>query len=152
MPATVENRAKSGVPLADALEDVGAGEVGQRLRQFEIAVRRRVAGVNHALRNALVVKMGDLLTQDEVIQQRRAAATAPQRVLVVGDRHALVGGQRRMGATRLLLDFPSRTHHHGWRRAARVGFPGFLRNGHLPGFLCWTFDAVSHPRRTTNKC
>jgi hypothetical protein len=49
--------------------------------------------MHDALGDALVVEVGDLLAQDEVFQQRRAAQAGLQRVLVVGDRHALVGGE-----------------------------------------------------------
>src|SRR5690606_25769044 len=38
------------------------------------------------------------LAQHEILQQRRAAGTGAQRVLVVADRDALVGGERRMRA------------------------------------------------------
>ena len=51
------------------------------------------AGVDDALRDALMVKVRDLLTHDEVFQQRRPAGADLQRVLVVGDLHALVGAQ-----------------------------------------------------------
>jgi hypothetical protein len=47
--------------------------VGQRLVALEEAVRARAARVHDALGNALVVEVRDLLAQDEVFQQRRAA-------------------------------------------------------------------------------
>ena len=50
--------------------------------------------MHDALGDALVVEVRDLLAQDEVLEQRRAAQPGLQRVLVVGDRHALVGRQR----------------------------------------------------------
>ena len=40
-----------------------------------------------------MVKMGQLFAQDEVFQQRRAAQAKLERVLVVGNCHALVGGE-----------------------------------------------------------
>ena len=49
--------------------------------------------MDDALGNALVVEVGDLLAEDEVLEQRRPARAGAQRVLVVGDRRALVGGQ-----------------------------------------------------------
>ena len=49
--------------------------------------------MHDALRNALVVEVRDLLAQDEVFEQRRTAQARLERVLVVGDAHALVGGQ-----------------------------------------------------------
>lgn len=53
-------------------------------------MRAGAACVHDALGNALVIEMGDLFAEDEVLQQARAAA---QRVLVVRDRNALVGRQ-----------------------------------------------------------
>ena len=50
--------------------------------------------MHDALGNALVVEMRDLFAQDEIFEQRRPAQPGFQRVLVVRDRHALVGGQR----------------------------------------------------------
>ena len=79
--------------LADRREGHGAGDVGQRLGALEVAVRARAARVHDALRDPLVVEVGDLLAQDEVLEQRRPARAEPQRVLVVGDRHALVRRQ-----------------------------------------------------------
>jgi hypothetical protein len=50
--------------------------------------------MNDTLRNSLVVEVGDLLPQNEIFQQRWAAGTGAQRVLIVGNAHALVSGQR----------------------------------------------------------
>ena len=47
--------------------------------------------VDHALGNALVVEVGDLLAQDEVLEERRAPSARLERVLVVIDPGALVG-------------------------------------------------------------
>ena len=80
--------------LAGPLEQVGAGDVGQRLVVLEVAVRAEAAGVDHPLGDALVVEVEDLLPEVEVLEQRRAPLADPQRVLVVGDRDALLGGQR----------------------------------------------------------
>ncbi len=52
--------------------------------------------MNDTLRNTLVVKVGDLLPQDKIFQQRWAAATGAQRILIVSNAHALVGGQRKI--------------------------------------------------------
>jgi hypothetical protein len=48
------------------------------------------------LRNALVVKMGDFFAQDKIFQQRGAAFARAQRVLVVCDAYALIGGERKI--------------------------------------------------------
>ena len=80
--------------LADGGEGRGACELGDVLGALEVAVRAGAASVDHALGNALVVEVRDLLAQDEVFEQRRPAQAQAQRVLVVGDRHALVGRDR----------------------------------------------------------
>ena len=66
----------------------------QRLVALEVAVRRRAARMHDALGNALVIEVRDLLAQDEVFEQRRPAQARLERVLVVGDRHALIRRQR----------------------------------------------------------
>ena len=50
--------------------------------------------MDDALGNALVVEVGDLFAEDEVLEQRRTAKARLERVLVVADRHALIGRQR----------------------------------------------------------
>ena len=80
-------------PLSRPLEQVGPGDVGERLVRLEEAVRAEASGVDHPFGDALVVEMEDLLPEVEVLQQRRAAVTRPQRVLVVGDGHALLRRQ-----------------------------------------------------------
>ena len=62
------------------------GDRAERVVALEVAVRRRAARVHHALGDALVVEVGDLLAQDEVLEQRRPAQARLERVLVVGDR------------------------------------------------------------------
>ena len=49
--------------------------------------------MDDALGNALVVEVEDLLAEVEVFEQRRPARADAQRVLVVGDRDALLRGQ-----------------------------------------------------------
>ena len=49
------------------------------------------------LRDALVVEVGDLLAEDEILEQRRPAQAGLQRVLVVGDGDAHVRGHRLPG-------------------------------------------------------
>ena len=66
-------------------EDVGPGDVGQRLVVLEVAVRAVTAGVDHPLGDPLVVEVEDLLPEVRVLQQRRAPLARPQRVLVVAD-------------------------------------------------------------------
>ena len=52
------------------------------------------ARVDDALGNSLVVEVRDLFTQNEVFEEGRTAQPGLQRVLVVGNRDALIGGQR----------------------------------------------------------
>ena len=61
--------------------------------------------MDHALGDALVVEMGDLLAKDEILQQHRAARADSQRVLVVRNRDTLVGRHDRVIATRHLMQF-----------------------------------------------
>ncbi len=79
--------------LAGRLERGGAREFGERLVALEVAVRRRATRVHDALGDALVVEVRELVPQDEVFQQHRAAQAVLQGVLVVGDGHAQVGRQ-----------------------------------------------------------
>ena len=51
--------------------------------------------MHDALGDPLVIEMRDLFAEDEVLEERRAAQPRFERVLVVGDRHALVGRQAR---------------------------------------------------------
>ena len=60
-------------PLPGAGEQVGAGDVGERLVGLEVAVDAEAAGVDDALRDALVVEVEDLLAEVEVLEQGRAA-------------------------------------------------------------------------------
>ncbi len=72
----------------------GFRDVAQVFIWLEIAVRCRSAGVNDPLRDTLMVKVGNFLAQDKIFQQRRATAAGAKRILIVGDAHALIGGQR----------------------------------------------------------
>ncbi|MCY1333938.1 hypothetical protein D9M69_196790 [compost metagenome] len=83
--------------LARLAEEVGPGQVAQRLRHLEVAMGRRATGMYHPLGNPLVVEVGDLLPHDEVFQQGRTPLAGAQAVLVVGDARAGIGGQRLVG-------------------------------------------------------
>ena len=84
-------------------------------------MRRRAARVDDALGNALVVEVRDLLAQDEVFEQRRTAQPGLERVLVVGDRHALIGGQRAARSNRRARDRAGRSS--GSRRSVGPPLP-----------------------------
>ena len=83
--------------LAGFREQRGARVLFERLVALEVAVRRRPSGVHDALGNPLVIEVGDLLAEDEVLEQRRPAQAGLERVLVVANGHALIGGQRPIG-------------------------------------------------------
>ena len=63
--------------LAGPLEQVGPGDVGERLVVLEVAVGPEAAGVDDALGDALVVEVEDLLAEVEVLQERRARGRRP---------------------------------------------------------------------------
>ena len=63
------------------------------------------ARMHDPLGNALVVEMEDLLAEMEVFDEGRAAGADSQRVLVVGDRAALRGGQHRRTVFGNLMQF-----------------------------------------------
>ena len=96
-PSTVEKRTKTGVCLPASANSDARVYSGMAFVHSKIAVRRRAARVHDALGNALVVEVRDLLAKDEVLEQRRPAQASLERVLVVGDRHALIGRQRAVG-------------------------------------------------------
>ncbi len=93
---------EGGRALADALEDVGAADVGKAVGELEMAVRAIAARMNDALGDALMVEVEDLLAEMEILEQRRAARALLEAVLVVGDRHAMLGSKRRMAGARLM--------------------------------------------------
>ena len=49
---------------------------GERLGQLEIAMGARAARMHDPLGDALVIEMLDLLTQDEILEQRRPPTAA----------------------------------------------------------------------------
>ena len=66
-------------------------------------MRARCSRMNDTFRNALVVEMRDFVAKDEILQERRAARIRPERVLIIGERDALVSGERRMASARDLV-------------------------------------------------
>jgi hypothetical protein len=53
--------------------------------------------MHHAFGDPLVVEMLDLLDERKIFEERRAAFTGTQRILIVGDRNADVGREGRSG-------------------------------------------------------
>ena len=80
------------------LKELGLGVPRHRLVDLEVAVGGRAARMHHALGNPLVIEVGDLLAEDEVLEQRRPALAGLQRVLIVVDPEPLV--RREMLAVR----------------------------------------------------
>ena len=75
--------------LARPLEQVGPGQLAQRLVVLEEAMCPEAAGVHHTLRDALVVEVEDLLAEVEVLEQRRTPPAGRERVLIIRHRHTL---------------------------------------------------------------
>ena len=82
---------------------------------LKVAVRPRSAGVNDALRDSLVIEMGDLLPEREIFQKRRAPVPGFQRILIVRDDDALIGREGSLSRVSGLM-----------RRASRSGDKVFL--------------------------
>ena len=101
-------------------------------------MRAVAAGMDDALGNALVIEVEDLLAKMEIFQQRRAAAPDPERVLVVGDRNALLRGQHRRIAARRLMRLAAFPHSNASVRLAESPACVVLPLGHVRDpFPCW---------------
>ena len=50
--------------------------------------------MDDTLGNALVIEMSDFFAKDKILQKRRAARIGPEGVLIIGERDALVRGER----------------------------------------------------------
>ena len=66
-------------------------------------MRAGATSVHNALRDAFVIEVGYLLAEDEVLKERRSAPPGFQPVLVVADRHAVVGGEHLLVTASLLV-------------------------------------------------
>src|SRR5690606_25607397 len=80
-----------------------AGQMLEAVEAFEETMGPGAAGMHDALGDALMVEVGDLLAENEVLEQRRSADPRLERGLVIRDQHTLVGGQRPLGRRRALL-------------------------------------------------
>ncbi len=94
--------------LLSRFEKFGAGHLGQGAVGFKETVRARAAGVDDPLGNPLVIEVRDFLSQDEVLQEGRAADTRFQGVLIVLEHDALVGRQTGRGRRDLLVRFAAK--------------------------------------------
>ncbi|MNZ76266.1 hypothetical protein D3C78_947670 [compost metagenome] len=79
--------------LLRVLKKSGLGQCCMGFVSLEVTMGAAATGMHDALGNTLMVKVRDLLTHDEVFQQRRTTFSSAQAVLVVGDLDALVGTQ-----------------------------------------------------------
>jgi hypothetical protein len=118
-------------------ERVGPGKVGQRLVVLEEPVRPVPAGVHDPLGDPLVIEVEDFLPEVGILQDAGAALPGPQRVLIVGNDRALLGGQPRATAGRDLVRLAAVTAldplvavlHH---RAAALVVAGCHRPSWMP--------------------
>src|SRR5687768_6466402 len=76
------------------LEKLRFGDLSHRFVNLKDTVGTGPSGMNDAFRDALVIKMRDLLTHDEVFEQRRPSVAGLQRILVVVDPDTVVGRQK----------------------------------------------------------
>ncbi len=77
--------------FADFGENPRAADIRQVVGQFEIAVDAETAGVNHPLRDALMVEMKNLFTKNLVFGEHGPARPDLQVALIVGHGNALLG-------------------------------------------------------------
>ena len=89
--------------LGRVAEHPGHGEIREILVDLKIAVRRSASRMHDPLRNALVVEMGDLFAEVKILEQSRPTLASFQRILIVAERQALVGGQHVPRRDRLRL-------------------------------------------------
>jgi len=79
--------------FALALEDIGAGDVLEGIVGFKIAMGAVTPGMYYPFGDSLMVKMKDLVAQNVVFQQGRAAHPRLEGVLVIGNGRPLLGGK-----------------------------------------------------------
>src|ERR1700733_628294 len=70
------------------------------------------ACMNNPFRRALMIEMRDLFAQDEILKQSRAAHSCSQRILIIRNRKALIGGQWNFTGRRLLVCFTAFNFDH----------------------------------------
>ena len=92
-PATVEKRTNSGVRLPASAKMEARVSLRQGFVTLEIPMGARTTRMHDALRDPLMIEVGNLLAQDEVFKQRGAAQTRLERILIIRDGDSLIGGQ-----------------------------------------------------------
>jgi len=86
-------KAQESFGLFALLQNLGLGVFRDVVGDGQRAVGARALSVLAAFGNTLAVLVGKLLEQNEVLHQYRAARARGDAVLVVGNRHAAVGGE-----------------------------------------------------------
>jgi hypothetical protein len=104
-------------------------------------MRPEAAGMHDALGNALMVEVEELLTEVKIFEGCGAAGTDAERVLIVGDGDALLGGQHGRVAASALVHFASSTGYYTLISILRcIALAGsVLGCGTGDGFLCHSF-------------
>lgn len=93
-------------------------------------MRAIATGMNHPLRNALVVEVKNLFAEVEVVHDERAARPDPKRILIVGDGTALCCRQHKRIALCDLMQLATLAALHvlvvypGGAELVRLGLPG----------------------------
>ena len=83
---------EGGGLYTDFVEDCGTRIFGDGLLELKMAMHPITARMDHALGNAFVIEVKDLLTRNMVFKQLRPACPRAQPVLVVGDGMSLCRG------------------------------------------------------------
>ena len=70
--------------------------------------------MNDPLRNPFVIEMSYLIAKDEILEECGAARIGLQRVLIIGNRHALIRGERRVRSPSDLVKFTTGSRLNIW--------------------------------------
>jgi hypothetical protein len=109
-----------------------------RIGHFKVAVSPRATRVNDTFWNSLMVKMGDLLAESEILQERRTPLPGFQRILIAGNDHALIGRERPLSRVSGLM-----------RGAPRASDKVFLRIFELVSLLSCLFLPLMRSEQMT---
>src|SRR5690606_3664042 len=80
-----------------------AGEMVETVEAFEETMGSRAAGMHDTFGDPFMVKVGDLLAEDEILELRRPDDSRLERGLVDSNQLVLVCGQRPLGWRRAIL-------------------------------------------------
>ena len=93
---------EDGGALPSPLKQVCSCQLVQRFVVLEESMSAVATGVDYSFWNAFVIEVEDLLSEVEVLEKSGPALTCPQRVLVVGHDHTLLGCERLICLTVLM--------------------------------------------------